>query len=52
MKILVIGPKSLTGSLPPYIRNYVLSPRELGAHVDWVGSPGVPDDEERGQFFF
>jgi glycosyltransferase involved in cell wall biosynthesis len=50
MKVLLVGPEHAEGSLPPYLDVLATHLRRLGAHVDRLGSAGVPYDQKRGQF--
>lgn len=50
VKVLLAGPDHAHGSLPPYLDVLAHHLRDLGAHVDRLGSTGVPYDPEAGRF--
>ncbi|MBT0773717.1 glycosyltransferase [Kineosporia sp. J2-2] len=50
MKVLLVGPDHPGGSLPPYLDVLATHLRRLGAHVDRLGSAGVPYDQDRDEF--
>jgi glycosyltransferase involved in cell wall biosynthesis len=47
----MIGPRRPGGSIPPYLTVFSAALRRLGAHVDWIGSSGVPYDRGIGAFW-
>lgn len=51
MRILLIGPNHAGGSIPPYLDVFAAGLRLLGAHVDRLGSSGVPYDKQEGRFW-
>jgi glycosyltransferase involved in cell wall biosynthesis len=51
MRILLIGPISEHGSIPPYLDVLAQGLTALGAEVDRVGTTGVPYDTEAGAFW-
>jgi hypothetical protein len=50
VRILLVGPDHPHGSLPPYLNVLADNLRILGAHVDRLGSTGVPYDPHTGRF--
>ncbi len=50
MRILIVGPDHPQGSLPPYLDVLAAALRRHGAHVDRLGSAGVPYDDATGRF--
>lgn len=51
MRILLIGPQETGGSIPPYLDVLARALRELGVHVDRLGSTGVPYDRGAHAFW-
>ncbi|MGX6601694.1 glycosyltransferase family 4 protein [Micromonosporaceae bacterium Da 78-11] len=45
MRVLLIGPQSEKGSIPPYLNVLTSALRVLGAQVDRLGTPRLPYDE-------
>ncbi len=50
MKVLLVGPDHLQGSLPPYLNVLADELRRLGVVVRRLGSAGVPYDPSRNDF--
>lgn len=51
MRVLLVGPNHPGGSIPPYLDVLAAAMGRLGAHVDRIGSTGVPYDSQRGAFW-
>jgi len=51
MRILLIGPRHAGGSIPPYLDVLAGGLRHYGAHVDRIGSAGIPYDPATRAFW-